>query len=219
MHKIYIDRVNSCTLDKYDTKQLPKNRDKLISTEKKLFNSIIKKPTTNFNIMVSLTLTKINGRFVDSKYGKFDALEIIELIERLNQKYNGFYLDNDIWQTICRVERGRVSNKMRFSIYKRDGYRCKKCGRKTDDLEVDHIFPISKGGKSTYDNLQTLCHRCNVIKSDTVDPRTSNPASTRQGVKLICTECGGHLVKRKGKYGYFYGCSNYPKCKFTTQLK
>ena len=39
MHKIYINRVNSCTLDKYDTKQLPKNRNKLISTEKKLFNS------------------------------------------------------------------------------------------------------------------------------------------------------------------------------------
>ena len=152
--------------------------------------------------MVSLTLTKINGRFVDSKYGKFDALEIIEIIERLNQKYNGFYLDNDIWQTICRVERGRVSNKMRFSIYERDGYRCKKCGR-TDDLEVDHIFPISKGGKSTYDNLQTLCHRCNVIKSDTVEPRTSNPASTRQGVKLICTECGGHLVKRKANTDIF----------------
>ena len=32
----------------------------------------------------------------------------------------------------------------------------------------------------------------------------------------ICPKCGGHLVERKGKYGYFYGCSNYPKCKFTT---
>ena len=33
----------------------------------------------------------------------------------------------------------------------------------------------------------------------------------------ICPECGGTLVKRKGKYGSFYGCSNYPKCKFTTK--
>lgn len=31
----------------------------------------------------------------------------------------------------------------------------------------------------------------------------------------ICPECGGTLIKRKGKYGSFYGCSNYPKCKFT----
>lgn len=32
----------------------------------------------------------------------------------------------------------------------------------------------------------------------------------------ICPQCGGNLVTRTGKYGTFYGCSNYPKCKFTT---
>ena len=31
----------------------------------------------------------------------------------------------------------------------------------------------------------------------------------------ICPECGGKLVIRNGKFGSFYGCSNYPKCKFT----
>lgn len=30
----------------------------------------------------------------------------------------------------------------------------------------------------------------------------------------ICPKCGGALVLRKGKYGQFIGCSNYPKCKF-----
>jgi len=30
----------------------------------------------------------------------------------------------------------------------------------------------------------------------------------------ICPRCGGKLVLRKGKYGEFWGCSNYPKCKF-----
>ena len=33
----------------------------------------------------------------------------------------------------------------------------------------------------------------------------------------ICPKCGGRLVERNGKYGTFYGCSNYPKCRFTTQ--
>ena len=32
----------------------------------------------------------------------------------------------------------------------------------------------------------------------------------------ICPRCGGMLVERNGKYGRFYGCSNYPKCKFKT---
>lgn len=33
----------------------------------------------------------------------------------------------------------------------------------------------------------------------------------------ICPLCGGRLVLRNGRYGSFYGCSNYPKCKFTRQ--
>lgn len=32
----------------------------------------------------------------------------------------------------------------------------------------------------------------------------------------ICPRCGGTLVLRNGKYGRFYGCNNYPQCKFTT---
>ena len=32
----------------------------------------------------------------------------------------------------------------------------------------------------------------------------------------ICPQCGGTLVRRNGKYGSFYGCSNYPQCKFKT---
>lgn len=35
----------------------------------------------------------------------------------------------------------------------------------------------------------------------------------------ICPRCGGKLLLRKGKYGKFYGCSNYPSCKFTKSIK
>ena len=31
-----------------------------------------------------------------------------------------------------------------------------------------------------------------------------------------CPQCDGNLIERKGKFGKFYGCSNYPKCKYTT---
>ena len=33
----------------------------------------------------------------------------------------------------------------------------------------------------------------------------------------ICPKCGCQLIKRNGKYGSFYSCSNYPNCKFTTK--
>lgn len=36
--------------------------------------------------------------------------------------------------------------------------------------------------------------------------------------KGLCPKCGGNLVRRKGRYGDFIGCSSYPKCKFTTKI-
>lgn len=34
----------------------------------------------------------------------------------------------------------------------------------------------------------------------------------------ICPRCGGELILKEDKYGDFYGCSNYPKCKFTKHV-
>lgn len=34
----------------------------------------------------------------------------------------------------------------------------------------------------------------------------------------ICPKCGGALIEREGKFGKFYGCSNYPKCDFTRNI-
>jgi DNA topoisomerase-1 len=34
-----------------------------------------------------------------------------------------------------------------------------------------------------------------------------------------CPECGNALVEKSGKYGKFLGCSNYPKCKFTKNIR
>lgn len=144
------------------------NIHRLISKEKALFDKNILKPIINFNIPVHLYCSKINGSIYMRKHQTFSLEHISLLIDRLNDKNGTFYNDRGIWDAICRVERGKVSNKMRFSIYKRDGYRCRFCGRsdKFENLEIDHIKPIAKGGKSTYDNLQTLCSTCNKNKSD-----------------------------------------------------
>jgi hypothetical protein len=39
-----------------------------------------------------------------------------------------------------------------------------------------------------------------------------------KGNILICPKCGGHLIKRRGRYGEFYGCENFPSCRYKTEL-
>lgn len=156
------------TFGKFDQINDKLNQKYLLKLEKKYFNKNNKNPIVNFDIKIILYCSKINGEIYRKKKQVFSIEEISTLIKRLNNKNRDFYNDKDIWDSLCRVERGKVSNKMRFSIYKRDGYMCCICGRteRSDFLEIDHIKPIAKGGKSTYDNLQTLCRRCNKRKGD-----------------------------------------------------
>lgn len=56
-----------------------------------------------------------------------------------------------------------INRILRTQVFERDAYRCQHCGTHKD-LRADHIFPESKGGPTTLDNLQTLCHSCNSIK-------------------------------------------------------
>lgn len=53
------------------------------------------------------------------------------------------------------------------AVYKRDGGRCVYCGA-TDNLQLDHIIPFSKGGATTIENLQLLCQKCNIEKSNKI---------------------------------------------------
>jgi len=59
---------------------------------------------------------------------------------------------------------------IRFEVLQRDNFTCTYCGRKPPEveLEVDHIFPKSKGGNDTKDNLTTACWECNLGKRDKV---------------------------------------------------
>lgn len=75
-----------------------------------------------------------------------------------------------MWNSIERVERAKVSNGLRQEIFERDCYTCVNCGStEKESLEIDHIMPISKGGKTEPDNLQTLCHDCNFRKGNDID--------------------------------------------------
>lgn len=53
------------------------------------------------------------------------------------------------------------------AVYKRDGGRCVYCGS-TENLHLDHIIPFSRGGATNIENLQLLCQKCNLEKSNKI---------------------------------------------------
>jgi 5-methylcytosine-specific restriction endonuclease McrA len=64
-----------------------------------------------------------------------------------------------------------VNWRLRFLVMQRDGFRCCNCGSSPAkghavSLQVDHVVPWSRGGETTFENLQTLCETCNIGKSD-----------------------------------------------------
>lgn len=57
--------------------------------------------------------------------------------------------------------------------------------------------------------------RAKIKNSTIVERSTGEKEETKSNT---CPKCGGKLVVRKGKYGDFVGCNNYPNCKFTREL-
>lgn len=68
-------------------------------------------------------------------------------------------------------QRALMTTRLRNMIKERDNYTCKNCGISVHAephllLEVDHIIPVSRGGMTEVENLQTLCWKCNRSKSN-----------------------------------------------------
>lgn len=59
--------------------------------------------------------------------------------------------------------RPRIPQNVRIEVWRRDGGKCVRCGSR-DNLEYDHIIPISKGGSNTARNIELLCEPCNRSK-------------------------------------------------------
>lgn len=68
-------------------------------------------------------------------------------------------------------QRKLMTKELKERIKKRDNYTCQVCGKYMPDevgLHIDHIIPVSKGGKSIASNLQVLCSKCNGSKSNKI---------------------------------------------------
>jgi 5-methylcytosine-specific restriction endonuclease McrA len=102
-----------------------------------------------------------DSRLIHSSYKVFKFPTVIQIFTRVNYS--------------VRVTLNR------WSIFARDNFSCAYCGvvQTKKELSLDHIHPVSKGGKSSWENLITACQKCNQKKSD----KTAEEAGLKMRLK------------------------------------
>ena len=109
----------------------------------------------------------------------------VEVLEEYNREIHSISLTvklPSVVRLLYRIHTAHGHRQVKFSrvnIFTRDKYACQYCGKKcrTEELTFDHLVPIAKGGRKTWENIVTACVRCNHVKSG----RTPEEA----GMKLI----------------------------------
>lgn len=96
---------------------------------------------------------------------ELNSTTIDALIEKMSEKIR--------FRKSAAGQRALMTSKLRSYIKQRDDHTCQTCSISVAAephllLEVDHIMPVSRGGLSAPENLQTLCWRCNRTKSNRV---------------------------------------------------
>lgn len=185
--------------------------------EQKLLSKHTLSPTVDCQFNVKMSYSSPKGKVNLSKSATLNFEDMFVCLESVSRSH----LDRSTYSKLAAVERGEVSDSLRYDILHRDNFTCVICGASSKQgvrLHVDHIVPVSKGGKSIPSNLRTLCERCNIGKSNKIEGSPYTSASPVNTLSLTCERCGAKLLLRKGKYGDFYGCSNYPRCNFTKTI-
>jgi hypothetical protein len=66
-----------------------------------------------------------------------------------------------------KVRRTAIPEIVKLIVYERDQGRCVRCNS-NQSIQFDHIIPVAKGGSNTEENIQILCQKCNLEKSDKI---------------------------------------------------
>ncbi len=95
-------------------------------------------------------------------------LLILEYADKERQKFEKLKLkfESDSAKEI-KYDRPRIPEEIRISVWRRDQGKCAQCGSR-ENLEYDHIIPVSKGGSTTIRNIELLCEKCNREKSNKI---------------------------------------------------
>jgi hypothetical protein len=105
---------------------------------------------------------KVNARQGSGRYLVTEAEQLEAILTGVVRKHK-FLLS----ESYSSAKSRHIPDEVKREVWDRDGGRCSRCGA-SDYLEFDHIIPHSRGGANTAKNVQVLCRKCNLLKSDRI---------------------------------------------------
>lgn len=185
-----LHNVHACSRQLVSNFKSPKTIDYLVKYFGLILNDETIPTLTKMEILMSnceklicKNKNSIMSKYFRKEYVPFFKMSYVSPAGRSSASYSLQLTDiNILWliQEIAKkqrrvpkivLERKKLTQEMREAVLARDNFTCCICGNSQYNepnllLEVDHIIPISKGGKTEPNNLQTLCWKCNRAKSD-----------------------------------------------------
>lgn len=74
--------------------------------------------------------------------------------------------DGKVTKAFVRKSTRQIEQGVSWTVYRRDGYKCRYCGADDIPLTVDHLVTWESGGPTTVENLVASCRKCNRTRSD-----------------------------------------------------
>lgn len=164
-HQKYVDQWKATSLERIQSSFLQKYRQKQ-------FQAVIDDEHM-FCFQLIRQQTRYSQRnYVRTPYTVYTnttsySCNLNQLVSRYNL-LSGIGFECTLSEYFSKEQRKLMTKDLREKIAQRDNYTCQICGKYMPDgvgLHIDHIIPISKGGKSVPSNLQVLCSKCNGRKS------------------------------------------------------
>jgi ATP adenylyltransferase len=133
-----------------------------------------------------------SGKFIlniDSDLTQLQKLELVSLCEKKLEEYEKAR-GRLIWLHRAK-DAAYVPGSLRYDVLRKARFRCELCGISAEEkaLDVDHILPRNKGGKTVAENLQALCYTCNSQKRDLDDTDFRSWKNLYETRNKSCTFC------------------------------
>lgn len=163
--KSLLEAGGSATIRQLAIEFLSQDESQIIYYEKRLKEMPIR-------VLSGHNVLKRSGELVTLNVDKLSLEQKAQLKQTCEAKIQEYIVLHglSIWDYRL-LDSEPISDSLRYRVLSEAKGRCALCGVTKDErpLDIDHIIPRSKGGKTVYENLQVLCSKCNRSKRNTDD--------------------------------------------------